>query len=236
MSIKFVLFDLDGTLLPMDQDIFAKYYFGSLANRLSPLGYDKEALIKSIWSGTAAMVCNGGQKTNEEAFWDKFTSIWGEIARAHLPEFEAFYKEDFPQVKASCGFDPAASEAVRAIKAMGLRAVLATNPIFPEIATRQRIEWAGLTAEDFELFTTYENSCHCKPNLKYYTDVLEKIGAAPEECLMVGNDVGEDMIAEQLGMKVFLIPKHIINKDGRDVSAYPQGDFAALINYVKENI
>ena len=236
MSIKFVLFDLDGTLLPMDQDIFAKYYFGTLASRLSPLGYEKEALIKSIWAGTAAMVCNDGQKTNEEAFWDKFTSIWGEGARSHLPEFEAYYEEDFPQVKASCGFDPTAAEAVKAIKAMGLCTALATNPIFPEIATRQRIAWAGLSPDDFELFTTYENSCHCKPNLKYYQDVLEKLGAKPEECLMVGNDVGEDMIAKELGMKVFLIPKHLINKEGLDISVYPQGDFAALINYVKENI
>ena len=236
MSIKFVLFDLDGTLLPMDQDIFAKYYFGTLASRLFPLGYEKEALIKSIWAGTAAMVCNDGQKTNEEAFWDKFTSIWGEGARSHLPEFEAYYEEDFPQVKASCDFDPTAAEAVKATKAMGLCTALATNPIFPEIATRQRIAWAGLSPDDFELFTTYENSCHCKPNLKYYQDVLEKLGAKPEECLMVGNDVGEDMIAKELGMKVVLIPKHLINKEGLDISVYPQGDFAALINYVKENI
>ena len=35
MNIKAVLFDLDGTLLPMDQDIFVKSYFGLLAKKLS---------------------------------------------------------------------------------------------------------------------------------------------------------------------------------------------------------
>ena len=234
MSIKFVLFDLDGTLLPMDQDIFAKYYFGTLASRLSPLGYEKEALIKSIWAGTAAMVCNDGQKTNEEAFWDKFTSIWGEGARSHLPEFEAYYEEDFPQVKASCDFDPTAAEAVKATKAMGLCTALATNPIFPEIATRQRIAWAGLSPDDFELFTTYEHSCHCKPNLKYYQDVLEKLGAKPEECLMVGNDVGEDMIAREIGMQVFLLTDCIINKSNDNVEQYSHGGFDDLFDWLKK--
>ena len=51
-----ILFDLDGTLLPMDQDIFVKTYFGLLAKRIAPLGYEPEKLIKAIWAGTAAMV------------------------------------------------------------------------------------------------------------------------------------------------------------------------------------
>lgn len=234
MSIKVVLFDLDGTLLPMDQDVFAKYYFGMLAARLAPLGYEKESLIKSIWEETAAMVKNRGGRTNEEAFWERFTQIYGEQAREHLPEFEAFYKEDFCKVHASCGYDPSAAKAVKEIKNMGLRVALATNPIFPAIATEKRICWAGLKPEDFELYTTYENSCHCKPNLEYYSDITEKLGVRPEECLMVGNDVGEDMIAERLGMKVYLIPKCIINKESKDISGYPQGDFDSLVEYIKE--
>ena len=62
-----------------------------------------------------------------------------------------------------------------------------------------------LEPEDFEIFTTYENYHFCKPNLNYYKEVVEKLGVKPEECLMVGNDVGEDMVTEELGMKVFLM-------------------------------
>ena len=40
-----ILFDLDGTLLPMDQNTFVKAYFGGLAKRLAPYGYDSEKLI-----------------------------------------------------------------------------------------------------------------------------------------------------------------------------------------------
>ena len=35
-----ILFDLDGTLLPMDNDAFTRGYFKLLAARLAPLGYE----------------------------------------------------------------------------------------------------------------------------------------------------------------------------------------------------
>ena len=236
MGIKVVLFDLDGTLLPLNQDIFVKSYFGKLAKHLAPFGYEAEGLIKSIWAGTAKMVKNNGDKTNEEVFWDEFASIHGECARSHMPEFERFYKDEFHKVKESCGYTPKAANAVKEIKSLGLRVALATNPIFPAIATRQRIEWAGLSPDDFELFTTYENSCHSKPNPEYYKDVTKALGVSPEDCIMVGNDVSEDMIAISLGMKVFLIPDCIINKENKDISKYPHGSFDDLIKYIKENI
>ena len=70
MSITTVLFDLDGTLLPMDQDVFVKDYFSRIAAKVAPAGYDPKQLIDTIWRGTAAMVKNDGSKTNEEAFWN----------------------------------------------------------------------------------------------------------------------------------------------------------------------
>jgi FMN phosphatase YigB (HAD superfamily) len=233
MSIKVILFDLDGTLLPMDQNVFVKSYFGGLAKKLAPHGYDSEKLISAVWAGTGAMVKNDGTKKNEEVFWDKFCEIFGEEAKNDLPIFEEFYATDFAKVQSSCGYNPKASETVRDLKNMGLRIALATNPIFPEIATRQRIAWAGLDTSDFELYTTYENSRYCKPNLEYYKDITNSLGVEPCECLMVGNDVDEDMIAEKLSMKVFLVTECIINKSQKDISLYPNGDFSDLMNYVR---
>jgi hypothetical protein len=45
---------------------------------------------------------------------------------------------------------------------------------------------------------------------------------------MVGNDVSEDMITEQLGMEVFLLTHSLINKENKDISKHPQGDFEEL--------
>ena len=231
--IKMILFDLDGTLLPMDLNVFIKAYFGGIAKRLAARGYQADSLISAIWTGTAAMIKNDGKQTNEQVFWDKFAQLYGENAKADEPYFEEFYRLDFDKVQVSCGYNPKAAEAVNTIKQMGFRVALATNPIFPAIATQKRIAWAGLTPGDFELYTTYENSHYCKPNLAYYQEVISALGVSAEECLMVGNDVSEDMIAKQLGMKVFLLTDCLINKDQADISVYPNGSFDQLLEYVK---
>lgn len=233
MNIKAVLFDLDGTLLPMDQDVFVKTYFSLLAAKLAPRGYEPKQLVGAIWEGTAAMVKNTGEQTNEEAFWAKFTQLYGEKALDDLPLFDEFYRNEFSAVQKVCGYTPQAAEVIALVKEKGLRPVLATNPIFPAIATENRMGWAGLAPSDFELYTTYENSRHCKPNPDYYRDILAQLELAPEECVMVGNDVNEDMVAATLGMKVFLLTDCIINSQEKDISSYPQGGFPELLQFIR---
>lgn len=233
MAITTVLFDLDGTLLPMDQEIFVKTYFGLLAKKLAPRGYEPEALINAVWAGTRAMVKNTGERRNEDVFWEDFKGRFGEEAMQDLPLFDQFYRTEFAKVQAVCGHNPMAAEAVAQIKRMGFRVALATNPIFPATATEQRIRWAGLQPEDFELYTTYENAHHCKPNPDYYRDIVRALNVQPEECLMVGNDVAEDMVAETIGMRVFLLTDCVINKNDADISAWPHGDFAELLRFVE---
>lgn len=226
--LKAVLFDLDGTLLPMDQDAFVEGYFGLLARKMIPYGYEPEKLVKAIWAGTKAMVQNDGSCRNEEAFWRIFLGIYGEAARAHIPVFEEFYAKEFQQAQRLCGFNPQAAETVRLVKNLGCRVILATNPLFPAIATESRIRWAGLAPEEFELYTTYENSSTCKPNLAYYREVLERSKLDARDCLMVGNDVDEDMIAGTLGMQTFLLTDCLLNRKNEDIDRWRHGDFAAL--------
>ncbi len=232
-KLRAVLFDLDGTLLPMDQDVFVKAYFGGLAKRLAPLGYEADSLIPAIWQGTKAMVKNDGKASNEEVFWNKFSEILGEQVREDEPYFDKFYREDFDRVKQVCGYDERARGTVELIKSLGYRAALATNPIFPAIATEKRMAWAGFSPSDFEYYTTYENSVHCKPNIEYYKDILTHLGLSGEDCLMVGNDVSEDMIAEELGMRVFLLTDCMINKENKDISSYPRGSFPELKSFIE---
>ena len=233
MKTKVVLFDLDGTLLPMDQDIFVKAYFKGIATRLAPHGYDPQALIKGIWAGTNAMIANDGKKTNEAVFWDLFASLFGEKSRDDEPKFAEFYEENFDDVSAVCGYDARADKIVKKIKEKDLKVALATNPIFPQVATRKRMKWAGLDEADFELYTTYENSSYCKPNLDYYRVIMDELGVSAEECLMVGNDFGDDMVVRELGMKVFLLTDNLINKTNEDISDIPHGGFDELEAFIE---
>ena len=236
MITKMISLDRDGTLLPMDMDEFTGGYFKMLAKKAAPYGYEMEPLVKGIWHGTAAMVRNDGSCSNEDAFWRDFASVFGGQALKDRSLFEEFYANEFREAKQFCGYNPKAAETVRWIKDRGLRVALATNPLFPTIATETRIRWTGLEPDEFEFFTTYENIGWCKPNPDYYREVLRRADVSPEECLMVGNDVGEDMIAAELGMKVFLLTDCLINKKNADIAQYPHGSFDELRHYIeKEN-
>ena len=229
-----ILFDLDGTLLPMDQDKFVKSYIGRMARKLAPHGYDPELLTAGLWKGTGAMVKNTGEKTNEEVFWNVFNAVLGKDCRIDDEKFMDYYRNEFQLVAQDCGYDPRAAETIREIKSLGFRVALATNPLFPSIATCSRAKWAGLNPDDFEIITTYENSRHSKPNPDYYRDVLATLDLKPENCVMVGNDVQEDMVAQTLGMKVFLLTDSLINRTGEDISRYPHGSFGDLMHFIRE--
>ncbi len=236
MKISTVLFDLDGTLLPMDQEAFTQGYFRLLAVKMAPYGYEAKQLVKTIWAGTAAMVKNDGQQSNEAVFWRVFSDVYGEKAHADKALFDGFYTNEFQAARSYCKMDPAAAEVIALCRQNGLRTALATNPIFPSVATESRIRWAGLQPQAFELYTTYENTGFCKPNPAYYRDIAERLGVAPQACLMVGNDVDEDMAARRLGMQVFLLTDCLINKDDKDIAAYPNGGFDELEKYIMSMI
>lgn len=233
MKITTILFDLDGTLLPMDQDVFIKMYLKSLAKHMIKYGYEPNSLIKSIWAGTNDMILNNGVESNAKVFWNKFSQIYGEDKLKDESKFEEFYINEFPKLKEVCGYNPLIHELFNLIRQKGLRIVLATNPIFPKIATKQRIEWAGLNYDDFELVTTYENSKYAKPNVKYYQDIISRLGIIPEECLMVGNDVDDDMVARKIGINTFLLTECLINKNGVSIDKYKNGNMRCLIEYIK---
>ena len=113
MSIKAVFFDLDGTLLPMDLDEFIKAYFGGLAAKLAPYGYEPKKLVDTILKGTYKMVKNDGSKTNEQVFWDHFSSVYGEKVYADSIYFDDFYVQKFDDLKSICGYDPEAEQCVK---------------------------------------------------------------------------------------------------------------------------
>lgn len=229
---KTILFDLDGTLLPMDQEKFTHAYFKALAGKLAPHGYDPEKLINGIWAGTAAMVKNTGKCTNEEVFWKTFAGILGENVYADKYLFDEFYAGEFNCLQQICGCNSQAGKTIKQLKELGCTLVLASNPIFPMEAQKSRMSWAGVEASDFTWITSYENSHYCKPNPDYYREILQTITRQPGECLMVGNDVTEDMAARPLGMSTFLMTEDLINKNGEDITTYPQGDFSQLLDFI----
>lgn len=231
--MKTILFDLDGTLLPMDQEVFTRAYLQELGHKGTSLGYGEQELIRAVLGGLEIMMKNDGEKTNEERFWTFFLATFGGDVDKHSQEFDKFYQNEFSRVAKAVQPTPLAKQAITILKQKGYELVLATNPVFPRAATRERMRWAGLEVNDFALITTYENSRFTKPSLKYYQEILTTIGARAEDCLMIGNDVLEDLVVAELGMEVFLVTDDLINTEDLDYSQIPQGNRHEMLDFLQ---
>ncbi len=210
-EIKAVFFDLDGTLLPLEQDYFVKKYFKGLAEYGAGIGIDPNKLVEATWEGTKAMITNRGDKTNKDVFWDTYFECVGERNEALIEKIDEFYLDGFKKLKEYTDENALAVEMVKQAHNNGRKVVLATNPVFPMAAQLERISWLGLSENDFELITAYENSRFCKPNPDYYIEICEKIGVEAQNCLMIGNDESDDMKgASAAGLNCFLVTDHRI--------------------------
>ncbi|HPT89726.1 MAG TPA: HAD hydrolase-like protein, partial [Bacilli bacterium] len=156
MMIKTIFFDLDGTLLPLDQDEFIRVYFYELGKFLDKKNYPKELIIKAVYLAIEAMFKNDGQITNEEVFAKVFTSITKLEYSLLENEFINFYETNFENVKITSKQSPYVKQIIQIVKEKGYKLILATNPLFPKIATYKRINWAGLSPLDFSYITTFE--------------------------------------------------------------------------------
>lgn len=232
--MKYILFDLDGTLLPMKQDDFIKDYFSRLAMKFIKFGIEPKQFKTALFSGVEAMVKNDGCRSNEDAFWDTFLAfVPGDLALFKSSTMD-FYQNEFNEVIHSTQPTEWASKVIRAAKDKGLQVYLATNPLFPQIATAQRIRWAGLDFGDFVDVTTYENCHYCKPNVAYFQELINKHHLPPEECIMVGNDVGEDLVISQLGVETYLVTNTMENKYNLPITADHIGTLEDLYYFIQK--
>lgn len=230
MRYSAILFDLDGTLLPMELKGFANAYFKALAAELTPLGLAPETVLKAVWAGTEAMVRNDGSCPNCDVFWQVFSALTGTSREALEPVCDQFYTAGFHQAKTATSDNPFAREAIRVAREKADQVVLATNPLFPMAGQATRLSWLGLSPSDFDLVTCYTSDRFCKPNPQYYLDVCRRIGASPERCLMIGNDDREDMLAARAaGIDGYLVTDSRI-PCAENPWTGPQGSFSDMLD------
>ncbi|MDD3122740.1 MAG: HAD family hydrolase [Candidatus Izemoplasmatales bacterium] len=226
--ITTILFDLDGTLLPLNEELFMKIYFGGLGKTFEKFGYEPKKLIEAVWAGTKSMINNHGQTTNEFVFWPSFYQIVNGDHSFIETTFEGYYSSMFDEVQKSTTASMFSKKIIDELKQKNYRIILATNPLFPRIATEKRIEWAGLKVDDFEFISTYENFSYSKPNIKYFEALIKQLSLTPENCLMIGNDALEDMVASKTGMETYLLTDCLHNEHQVDISKYENGSMEDL--------
>lgn len=199
--MRYILIDLDKTLLDINFDDFLKAYFGLLIPKLKEIIFDKDPLnILNI--SVNYMINEKNGELNITKFYKKFTELSEIDENLTKGLFLNFYINDFPKLNYFGKPTKNGRETVLKLIELGYKIVLATNSIFPEIAILERMKWANVEDINFEFITTMENMHYAKPHIEYYLEVCEKIDTKPKDVLMVGDDLNMDIIpAKKVGIK-----------------------------------
>lgn len=230
--IDTILFDLDGTLLPMDMDEFIRIYFGEIGKALQDLT-EPDKLITYVWEGTKAMLGNDGNKTNKQVFMETFGQLIDGDLAVYEQRFDEFYDDGFLNVREYVEPHSGVKDFIAALKKKGYSLVIATNPLFPRKAVLHRIEWAELNSEDFDYISCYEDNTYCKPHVEFYQEVINKVNKNPDQCMMIGNDVQEDLVASKLGIQTYLITDHMLNRHDIPIESNYQGNYEDFAKFVE---
>jgi FMN phosphatase YigB (HAD superfamily) len=195
--IKAVLLDLDNTLLKNPDMAFAQAFLEQFEQHYKQAGISNAAVnfrraIQVMGAGQS------GQQSNRAVILE-FLGTKAEL-------FDAFYEQVYPLLKVCISSVEGANALIRQLRDMGLAVVIATNPIYPESAIRQRMAWAGLPLEEntYSLITSADNMHFAKPDPAYYAEILARVGVEPDEALMVGDSLRSDIApAQSVGLRSF---------------------------------
>jgi FMN phosphatase YigB (HAD superfamily) len=231
-KIKAILFDLDGTLIDCDVNLFTRNYLNGLSKALSPFIPPKKTLL-TLLQASKEIENSDGLKINFERFEEIFFSATNQPREVINPIIDKFYETEFPKLKENFTVKPLARVLMKKTFNKDYKVVIATTPLLPEIAIVQRLKWAGVGEFPYDFITTIENCRTSKTlsSLLYYEDILEKLDLPAESCLMVG-DEAKDMIAAKLGCITFLIEGQNNNLDDSIPLPTFKGTLADLIKLI----
>jgi HAD superfamily hydrolase (TIGR01662 family) len=230
--LRSVLLDLDDTLLENNMERFLPPYFAALGRRMARFA-SPDKLTTMVLAATRAMLANQDPDvTNQQAFDASFFPRLGYSESEVRPVIHTFYEDDFPALKRYTRRILEARLLVQTLVERGYDLVIATNPMFPRRAIEHRLSWAGVLDFPFKLITTYENSHFCKPNPRYYQEILDKLACPPSRAMMVGDDFGNDIEpAAQVGMHTYWIAD--ATRDSSMAYSSPRGSLAEFLRWVE---
>ena len=154
---KAILFDLDGTLLPVDTDRFVEQYMRAIAPQVQNFFEHPGEFTKILWESTHEMIRNDDPNlTNQDVFTKSFLEKTGIQKSDIWPIFDRFYEDHFPKLKEYTEPTGISREIVQIAKEQGRKVLIATNPVFPRAAIYERLKWLELEDFPFDLVTVYE--------------------------------------------------------------------------------
>lgn len=198
--IKAVLLDLDNTLLRNPDEDFARAYLG-LADRFFEERWNFSEFSHLLLRGIQSVVTpHNPTRTNANILLDLISSATGQSEAEIRAAFSDFYNTAYPALSKCTEISLFAPQLVAALRESNYAVVIATNPIYPAEAVRQRLAWAGLpdNLDSYALVTHADNMHFAKPDPAYYIEAVARVGVEPDEAIMVGDNLQNDMMPARL--------------------------------------
>ena len=209
--LKAVVFDMDDTLLSLNLNAFIALWALDESHLLAQVGRKNPLSVFAAYTGAmlelnSAERTENDRRTNQEFFNSSLEGRCGiplsdPIIADVLECYERTVLPGKNDALVGAHAREGAHEAIEAVLGHGLRIALLTNPSFSRTCIECRMAWGDLLDVPFELVTTMENSTRCKPSSTYYQEALGKMGLAPQEVLMVGNDPKRDFPLPDIGLQ-----------------------------------
>ncbi len=231
---KLIMSDLDNTLLPIvTQEKFVEIWFRDIAAKFRAYGLEPLRAAEGVNQGVRAMLVNESGRKNIDVFYEAIEKNCGYSREQIEPPTLDYYATTFENVCDITRPNPFAPQIASLMRRKATYAVVATMPVFTIEAVEQRLKWVGLQPEHFDDVTTARNSTFCKPNPRYFQEILDRFGVKPEEALMIGNDVREDMRpCRELGVDTFLVTNYLITHD-LPYDEFRRGRYEDLIAFLE---
>lgn len=210
-----LLIDLDDTLLPHSSERFLPAYISALSNHLSGVASPK-LVEQYLLSATYKAISSSDPGTTiKQTFDENFYPLLGTTSGKLQDSILNFYNTEYLSLSPISTPDPDVISFIKNCVKKGYQLAIATNPIFPKIATYQRMRWAGLPPEDFpfSIITTYEDFHFTKPHPAYYMEILAQMGWQENQVVVIGNDLAGDILpCKDLGLATYWVTNDYTKK------------------------
>ncbi|MBI5669763.1 MAG: HAD hydrolase-like protein [Chloroflexi bacterium] len=230
--IKAVLLDLDNTLLRNDDRVFAAAYLRLVGEYLGQRWGHGDLSRVFLTAIRALAGTRDLQQTNTDLLLSTMCretgiSVW-EIRTA----LEDFHREVYPSLGEQVRPIPQAAALVDELRRRQYAVAITTNPIYPAAAIQQRLTWAGLP-DDFSVYAlvTHADTMRLtKADPAFYAEVVARIGVEPDEAVMVGDSLKNDIQpAQQVGLSTYHIQSESSGATGPADAAGSLSDFFAAV-------
>lgn len=231
-NIQAVFFDLDGTLIDIDIELFVTGYLNRLTEQMSEWAEPARA-TRVLHQAVAAMFANKDPDKSLEVVLHEV--LQQELSMDPLDYqgcLERFCRKSLDSLSPLVKGHPLSSQLINISHARGWKVALATNPIFPRVVVDARLSWGNLRSDAFNHVCSYETEHYCKPDPLFFEEQLDRMQVSADACLMIGNDALHDMSASQVGIRTCLLTPWCIKRPGVSFQPDWQGRHEELLTFL----